>query len=46
MSDCNPIAIPMEIGAKLSKLEGEKVVDSNIYRSMNRFTTGKFKRKV
>jgi hypothetical protein len=34
MSDCNLIAIPMELGAKLSKLEGGEVVDSNTYRSM------------
>jgi Reverse transcriptase (RNA-dependent DNA polymerase) len=34
MSDCNPIATPMELGAMLSKLEGGEVVDSNTYRSM------------
>jgi Reverse transcriptase (RNA-dependent DNA polymerase) len=34
MSDCNPIAIPMELGAKLSKLEGGEAVDLNIYRIM------------
>jgi Reverse transcriptase (RNA-dependent DNA polymerase) len=34
MSDCNPIATPMELGAKLSKLEGREVVNSNTYRSM------------
>jgi Reverse transcriptase (RNA-dependent DNA polymerase) len=34
MSDCNPIATPMELGAKLSKLEVGEAVDSNTYRSM------------
>jgi Reverse transcriptase (RNA-dependent DNA polymerase) len=34
MSDCNPVATPMELGAKLSKLEGWEAVDSNTYRSM------------
>jgi Reverse transcriptase (RNA-dependent DNA polymerase) len=34
MHDCNPIATPMELGAKLSKLEGGEVVDSNTYRSI------------
>jgi hypothetical protein len=34
MSDCNPVATPMEFGAKLSKLEGGEVVDLNTYRSM------------
>jgi hypothetical protein len=33
MSDCNPIATPMELSVKLSKLERE-VMDSNIYRSI------------
>jgi Reverse transcriptase (RNA-dependent DNA polymerase) len=34
MSDYNPVATPMELGAKLSKLEGGEVVDSNTYPSM------------
>jgi hypothetical protein len=34
MSDCNLIVTPMELGAKLSKLEGGEVMDSNTYRSM------------
>jgi hypothetical protein len=34
MFDCNPIATPMELDAKLSKLEGEEVVDLNNYRSL------------
>jgi Reverse transcriptase (RNA-dependent DNA polymerase) len=34
MSDCNPVATPMELGAKLSKLEGGESVDWNTYRSM------------
>jgi hypothetical protein len=34
MHDCNPIATPMKLGAKLSKLEGGEVVDSNNYRSI------------
>jgi Reverse transcriptase (RNA-dependent DNA polymerase) len=34
MSDCNPIATPMKLGAKLSKLKIGEVVDSNTYRSM------------
>jgi hypothetical protein len=33
MSDCNSVTIPMELGAKLSKFEGE-VVDSNNYQSL------------
>jgi Reverse transcriptase (RNA-dependent DNA polymerase) len=31
LSDCNPVVIPMELGAKLTKLEGGEVMDSNIY---------------
>jgi Reverse transcriptase (RNA-dependent DNA polymerase) len=31
MSDCNPVATPMELGAKLSKLEEGETVDSNTY---------------
>jgi hypothetical protein len=34
MSDCNPIATPMELSVKLSKLERGEVMDSNIYRSI------------
>jgi hypothetical protein len=34
MSDCNPIATPMELGAKLSKLEEGEVMNSNTYQSM------------
>jgi hypothetical protein len=34
MSDCNLVATPMELGDKLSKYEGGKVVDSNNYRSL------------
>jgi Reverse transcriptase (RNA-dependent DNA polymerase) len=34
--DCNPIATLMELGAKLAKLEGGEVVDSNTYRSIIR----------
>jgi hypothetical protein len=34
MSDCNTVAIPMELGAKLSKLEGGEAVDSNTYQIM------------
>jgi Reverse transcriptase (RNA-dependent DNA polymerase) len=34
MHDCNPVATPMELGAKLSKLEGGEAVDSNTYRSI------------
>jgi Reverse transcriptase (RNA-dependent DNA polymerase) len=34
MSDCNPVATPMELDSKLSKLEGGETVDSNTYRSM------------
>jgi Reverse transcriptase (RNA-dependent DNA polymerase) len=33
MSDCNSVATPMELGAKISKLEGE-AVDSNNYWSL------------
>lgn len=34
MEDCNPVAIPMEIGSKLSRFdEGEKV-DAELYRSL------------
>jgi hypothetical protein len=31
MSDYNPVAISMDLGAKLSKLERGEVVDSNNY---------------
>jgi hypothetical protein len=34
MSYCNPVASPMKLDVKLSKLEGEEVVDSNTYQSM------------
>jgi Reverse transcriptase (RNA-dependent DNA polymerase) len=34
MHDCNPVATPMELGAKLSKLEGGEDVDSNTYQSI------------
>jgi hypothetical protein len=34
ISDCNPIATPKELGAKLSKLKGGEAVDSNTYRIM------------
>ena len=34
MDNCNPIAIPMELGAKLSKLEGGNAVDATEYRSL------------
>jgi hypothetical protein len=34
MRDCNLVAIPMELGAMLSKLEGGETVDSNTYQSM------------
>jgi hypothetical protein len=34
MSDCNSVATSMELGAKLSKFEGEEAVDSNNYRSL------------
>jgi hypothetical protein len=34
MSDCNPVTTPMKLGAKLSKLKGGEVVDSNTYRSI------------
>jgi hypothetical protein len=34
MKDCNPIATPMKLGAKFSKLKGGEVVDSNNYRSI------------
>jgi hypothetical protein len=34
MSNYNSIATPMELDAKLSKLEGEEAVDSNNYWSM------------
>jgi hypothetical protein len=34
MSDCNPVATLMKLGAKLSKLEGGEAVDLNTYRSM------------
>jgi Reverse transcriptase (RNA-dependent DNA polymerase) len=36
MHDCNPVATPMELGAKLSKLEGGETVDSNTYWSIIR----------
>jgi hypothetical protein len=34
MSDCNPVATPIELDAKLSKLERGEVVNSKTYRSM------------
>jgi hypothetical protein len=34
MSDYNPVATLMKLGAKLSKLEGGEAVDSNTYQSM------------
>jgi hypothetical protein len=34
MSDCNSVATPMELGAKLSKFKGGEVVDSNNYQSL------------
>jgi Reverse transcriptase (RNA-dependent DNA polymerase) len=34
LSDCNPVVTPMELGAKLTKLEGGEVMDSNTYWSM------------
>ena len=34
MDNCNPVATPMELGAKLSKLEGGNAVDATEYRSL------------
>jgi hypothetical protein len=34
ISDCNPVATPMELGVKLSKLERGEAVDSNTYQSI------------
>jgi Reverse transcriptase (RNA-dependent DNA polymerase) len=34
MSDCNSVATPMELGAKLSKFNGGEAVDLNNYRSL------------
>jgi hypothetical protein len=34
MNDCNPVATPMKLGVKLSKLEGEEGMDSNNYQNM------------
>jgi hypothetical protein len=34
MSDCNLVATSMELGAKISKLEGGETTDSNNYRNL------------
>ncbi|KAJ3676254.1 hypothetical protein LUZ60_003666 [Juncus effusus] len=34
MEDSNPVATPMELGAKLSKFEGGEIVDVSKYRSL------------
>jgi len=34
MENCNPISIPMEPGAKLSKFDGGELVDASRYQSL------------
>jgi hypothetical protein len=34
MEECNPVATPMELGAKLSKFDDGDRVDVSIYRSL------------
>ena len=34
MENCNPVSIPMELGAKLSKFDGGERVDASRYRSL------------